>query len=100
MAVQRIVAGVELAAGEPAVERRLAVVEHLVPAPGPVDRLGLLGPEALGVAERTLMKCAVCVADGHVIPSLSHRLRALSVRLEPAGRIMPLGLLTKQRVSD
>jgi hypothetical protein len=75
MAVERIVAGVELAPGEPAVERRLAVVEHLVPAPGPVDRRGLLGPETLGVAERPLMECAVCVADGHDgISSLCDRL--------------------------
>ena len=56
---------VDLAAGEPAVERRAGGVQHLVPAPAPVDRAGLLGPETFGVAQRALMQCAVFVTDGH-----------------------------------
>src|SRR5262245_6994944 len=68
-------AGVELSTGKPAVEWRLGVVEHLVPGPRPVDRLGLLGPEALGVVEGTLMEGAISVTDGHGgHSSLSHRL--------------------------
>src|SRR6202158_2294472 len=52
VAVERVVAGVGLGAGEPAVERRPAGVEHPRPGPGPVDRLGRLGPEALRILHR------------------------------------------------
>ena len=52
MAVERVPAGVEPRAGEPAVERRPAVVEHPVPAPLPIDRLRRLGPEFLGPLQR------------------------------------------------
>ena len=65
VAVERVVAGVEFGAGEPTVKRRVGCVEHLVPTLRPVDRRGLLGPESLGIAERTRMHCAVRVTDGH-----------------------------------
>ena len=72
VAIERVVAGVELGAGEPAIERRVRRVEHLVPAPGPIDRLGLLGPEPLGIAQRALVKRAIFVTDGHDgVPSLA-----------------------------
>ena len=75
VAVERVVAGIELAAGEPAIERRLGASSTLSQRLRPVDRLGLLGPESLGVAERTRMQRAVFVADGHDgISSLSDRL--------------------------
>ena len=46
VAVQAVVGDVELAVGEPLVEGRVAVVEHLGERGGPVDeRAGLLGPE-------------------------------------------------------
>src|SRR5579883_150927 len=49
MAVERVPAGVEAAARKPAVEGRAAVVEDAVPGPLPLDRLGGIGPEALGI---------------------------------------------------
>src|SRR5689334_2553626 len=52
MAVDRIPAGVEPAAGKPAVEGRPAGIEHPVPPPLPLDRLGGVGPEFLGPLER------------------------------------------------
>ena len=52
MAVERVPAGVEPGAGEPAVKRRPGRVEHPLPAPLPVDRLGRLGPEFLGPLDR------------------------------------------------
>jgi hypothetical protein len=73
VAVERVVAGIELAALEPAVERRIGRIEHLVPALRPVDRLGLLGPESLRVFQRARMQRAVDVAR-------RHRLRPLTVR--------------------
>jgi hypothetical protein len=43
--VQRIVTGVERSAGKPAIERLVAVVQHLVPFFGPGNGLGRLPPE-------------------------------------------------------
>src|SRR6185437_3951178 len=57
--VERIPAGVELAAAEPEVKRRFAVVEHLVPALLPIDRLCRLSPEALGISERAAMRLGI-----------------------------------------
>jgi len=53
MAVERVPAHIQPTAGEPAVERRLSVVEHAIPAPLPVDRRGGLGPEFFRMVERT-----------------------------------------------
>ena len=50
VAVEAVVGDVELAADEPLGERRVGLVEHLVPLLGPVQRLGLLGPERPRVA--------------------------------------------------
>ena len=55
VAVERVVRGVQLAAGEPLVEGRLRLVEHLVPLLEPVERLGLLGPPRLRVARGRLV---------------------------------------------
>ena len=49
VAVDAVVGDVELAAHEPLGERRVGPVEHLVPLLGPVERVGLLGPEGLGI---------------------------------------------------
>ncbi len=43
--VDRVVAGVEPAAGKPPVERRVGVIENLVPATFPVDVFGRFAPE-------------------------------------------------------
>ena len=50
VAVQAVVGGVQLAAGEPLVERRVGVVEDLGRLLEPVQLLGLLDPPALPVA--------------------------------------------------
>ena len=65
MPVERIVAGIELAAGKPAIEGRVGRVEHLVPALRPIDRRGLLGPEPLGIAQRARMQRPILVPHGH-----------------------------------
>ena len=62
--VERVVARVEDSAREPAVERRIGVVEDLVPLLHPVDVLGHLAPEAVGVAEGSGMGLFVAVGHG------------------------------------
>ena len=59
VAVERVPAGVELAADEPAVEGRIAFVEQLRPRLEPVDGLGCLAPETGRIAQRTLVKLAI-----------------------------------------
>ena len=54
--VERVVRGVQLAAGEPLVEGGLGLVEHVVPGLEPVERLGLLGPPRHRVAARPLRR--------------------------------------------
>src|SRR2546423_41584 len=53
MQVERVVAGVEHAAREPAVVRRAGVVEDAVPAPIPVQIFGGGRPEAGRIGERS-----------------------------------------------
>jgi hypothetical protein len=53
MAVERVRARVHPAAREPAVERRARVVEHALPWLHPVEQLGRVTPERLGLLERT-----------------------------------------------
>jgi len=55
MAIHGVVAGIQHTAGEPAIKRGLAVVQHPIPGLVPVDRLGGLPPETLGVGQRTLI---------------------------------------------
>src|SRR6266850_270434 len=62
--VERVVAGVELAAAEPAIEGPARVVEDSVPAPVPVDVLRGRGPEAVGVPHRPRV-CLVVDAFRH-----------------------------------
>ena len=52
MQVERVVAGVELAAAEPAVEGRAGVVENFIVLLIPVNCGGGFGPEGLGVLKR------------------------------------------------
>ena len=68
MAIDGVVAGVELAAGEPAVERRPAVVEHRVPRLRPVNVGGGLGPEGLRVVAPGAVD--LVVATRHLRPPL------------------------------
>ncbi len=63
MAVERVPAGIQPCPGEPAVKRRPAVVEHPVPPPLPIDRLGGLGPEFL----RPLPRPAIGLGIAHLI---------------------------------
>ncbi len=63
MAVEGIPAGVHAPAAEPAVKRRIGGVEHLVPTALPVDRLGRVAPESLGIGERAAP--SFLVASGH-----------------------------------
>ena len=77
MAVQRIPAGIGLAAREPAIERRRIVVEYPLPAPRPADPFGDLAP----IAGRVLP----CAAAGSLV-SLRHRPSpAAPARRAPAG---------------
>src|SRR3546814_17727138 len=49
VAVDGVVAGVQLAAGEPAAKRFVRVVQHPIPRPGPVDLPRRRSPEPLRV---------------------------------------------------
>src|SRR5205814_6674233 len=51
--IQRVVAGIQHAAHEPARERRARAIEDPVPAPVPVDVLGRRGPESFRISHRT-----------------------------------------------
>jgi hypothetical protein len=64
VAVQAVVAGVQLATREPAVERCIAVVQDLVPFLRPCNRLGGVSPEPLGVVDGPGVGFLECV--GHV----------------------------------
>ena len=64
VAIQRVVAGIDLRAGEPAEERRARAVEDPVPALLPVDALGCLSPEGLGVFERAGIGLVVAARHG------------------------------------
>ena len=77
VAVDAVVGDVELAADEPLGERRVGPVEHLVPLLGPVERLGLLGPEALGVLLGPLVDAGV--GDDRVRGELARRRERLLV---------------------
>src|SRR5439155_19520508 len=53
VSIDRVIAGIDLPAGEPPVEGLCRFVQHLVPLLVPVDLLGRLGPEAVGIFDRT-----------------------------------------------
>ena len=63
VAVEAVVAGVEHAAGEPAVERRVRVVAHRLPAPVPVQRFRGGGPEVPRIVPRAAV--GLFVHGGH-----------------------------------
>src|SRR5664279_3427848 len=72
--VKGVVAGVELAALEPPVERRSGVVKHLPRWGDPVDPTGRLSPEAFRVFDAAPMgPCVVAVRHGTIIV---HRARS------------------------
>ena len=62
VAVQRVGAGVQLAVGEPAVERRVGVVEDRGAARGSTSRPGGVGPEGSGVCNAGVEQFAI---SGH-----------------------------------
>src|SRR5262249_2764284 len=93
--VERVVAGVHLAAGEPAVEGLARIVEDTVPGPVPVNVRGGRGPEAFGVAHRTRV-CLVIDALRHVGPPGRRRQdgsgtlsRPRRAQRGPSGRRLP-----------
>jgi hypothetical protein len=71
MAIEGVVAGVEFAAREPAIERPARVVEHLVPRLVPVDLRRRLGPELLRLRERARVDLVVLV--GHLLSRVGPR---------------------------
>jgi hypothetical protein len=81
VAVQGVVAHVELAVGEPAGERGAAVVERAGRAPGPVDRGGGLEPEPLRVLDAGPEHVVVLA---HADPSSSAAGASL-VQVHPSG---------------
>jgi hypothetical protein len=78
LVVDGVVTGVCLAAGEPAIERRIGLVEHRVPALVPMNVLRRLGPEAFRVGNGTGID--VVVAAGHRLLPVAGR-RSLSAIL-------------------
>ena len=71
VAVEGVLARVQDAAGEPAVERRAATVEHLLGRAAPRDRRGGLAPEGVGVRQ------AACVQSCRAV---THRTRRVYQR--------------------
>ena len=72
MAVERVVAGVDHGAGEPAAVKPHRGIEHLFRRLDPVDLARRLAPKALGIGERTGMDLVIAagVLDVHgVAPS-------------------------------
>ncbi|TNC93694.1 MAG: Acetyl-CoA synthetase [Stygiobacter sp.] len=49
VAIDGVVAGVDLATGEPAIERLARIIQNLVPGLVPVNILGGISPESLGI---------------------------------------------------
>ena len=68
--VEGVVTRVQARAAEPAIERRLRVVEHPRPGLDPVDRPGCLGPEVLWLLERAQIHL---VKPGHLGPPAHDR---------------------------
>ena len=66
VAVDRVPAGVEAAAREPAIERRPAVVEDPVPAPVPLEGFRSLGPEAIRIVAGA--RVARLIVAAHAVP--------------------------------
>src|SRR5205085_12129374 len=93
MPVERVPAGVEPPPGKPAVKRRPRVIEHAVPAPLPVDRLGRLRPEFLRPLQRPAIRLSV--VTHRVLPDRS-AYRQVIRTLEKAGtaEIRPSGRAT------
>ncbi len=75
--VDAVVADVELPAGEPLVEGGLRLVEHLVPALGPVEVLGLLLPPGLRVLRGLLVDRGV--VQQRVLTELVGRVEGLDL---------------------
>src|SRR5215472_3819835 len=85
MAVERVPAGIESGAGEPAVKGRAARVEHLIPALLPIDRLSRFRPKFLRSFKRPAIGFGVA-RHGHLLPQMpslpqnARLLRAAPVR--------------------
>ncbi len=55
MTIQRVKAGIDHPALEPAIKRRVAVIKHTVPFPVPDQIFRSLGPETFPVRDRTII---------------------------------------------
>ncbi len=66
VAVQRVGAGVQLAVGKPAVERRIGVVEDALRFAGPRHRPRGVGPEGRGIGDAGVEQFAIAGHTGTV----------------------------------
>jgi len=69
-------AGVELRTGEPAIEGRPARIEHPIPAPLPIDRLGGFRPEFLRLVKRAAIGVGI---------ARRHRTQLMNFAFPPRG---------------
>ena len=66
VAVQRVGAGVQLAVGKPAVERRIGVIEDALRFAGPCHRPRGVGPEGRGIGDAGVEQVAITAHTGTV----------------------------------
>src|SRR5262249_60648075 len=63
--VDRVVTGIDFAAGKPSIERLAGFIEDLVPPLVPVKFFGSFRPKACRVMNRTLVDFVVQIRHGH-----------------------------------
>src|ERR1700761_3457651 len=94
--VKAVVGNVQLAAGKPLVERRVGVIQHLVPFLEPVQALSLADPPALPIRIRLLIDRRV--VQVRVTDELGRRVEALDV--EHRSELMLKLMLVARRMSS
>ena len=72
VAVDGVVARVELAAGKPSIDRYVGIVQHAIPALFPVDTFRRFGPEFRRVLDRTPVNVRIFAHDS---PAISESLQ-------------------------
>src|SRR5262249_7633069 len=87
--VERVVAGVELPTGKPAIKRRSGFVQDSIPVLLPADCLGPLSPEAVAFLKRAAIR--LFVRGGHCPP-----LSSSAVQHDTPTRRMSCVLLARQ----